>query len=226
MGSSVDLPSRARRPPTYPRSRSRPGATLAAVALLLAAIAPAPALAQGGGVSAPYSGGVAAPDPAPSAKPAPKPDAAPREGSGNAQANPSQPPAAPADMASGTPYTGSSPAGYEVADTRRDAGARSGRGRTRKQAKHSEHTTARDTPEPKRLAVGAERLASLFGVKLGLAIPLDGDSDGGSPPVALIGWALLTLVLAGAALLALTIRLSRIESVTQLGRPTSRSARR
>jgi len=51
-----------------------------------------------------------------------------------------------------------------------------------------------------------------------LDLPLVGggdiDTDAESPPVELIAWALLSLVLAAAALLALTARLSRMEGLT------------
>jgi hypothetical protein len=56
----------------------------------------------------------------------------------------------------------------------------------------------------------------LFGLNLPLVGPAGSgaDTDAGSPPVELIAWALLALVLAAAALLALTARLSQMEGLS------------
>jgi hypothetical protein len=69
--------------------------------------------------------------------------------------------------------------------------------------------SAREHPSP----------ASVFGVTPPLVDAVGRDTDAESPPVQLIAWALLALVLAAGALLVLTARLSQLEGFAAIPQP-------
>jgi hypothetical protein len=189
------------------------GVRVGVSALLLSAFAPPPALAQGGGVTAPNSGGVPAPDPAPE-RATPEPDAAPGAGSDSVQAAPSPQaspaPTAPPETMSSAPETSTSVPAESAAV---EPAARPGRRGSPKRAGHKARDKGKERQRRRHSAIARASPASVFGVNLPL-VGRGGDTDAESPPVELIGWALLTLVLAAAALLALTARLSRMEGLT------------
>jgi hypothetical protein len=177
--------------------------------VLVAAFAAASASAQGGGVSAPDSGGVPAPDPAPE-RAAPKPDAAPGTDSAPTATTPQAPPAPSPSDTSAAPVITSEPAasqpsavpraGRSAQRTRRERAARQNL-REERQARESHRRSTAGRPSP----------TSVFGVNVALVGAAGRDAPAESPPVALFAWALLTLVLASAALLVLTARISRME---------------
>jgi len=197
------------------------GAQATVLTLLLAAFAAPPALAQGGGVTVSYGGGVPAPDAAPTPAP-PEPDAAPGADGDSAEATPSPgtspAPAAPLDTTS-SPPPASTPAPADSAASQL-AAPRAGQRRPRTSGRRAEQDRARDgrkDGQPHgRARAGRTSPASVFGVSVPIAGPLGRatGTDAESPPLKLIAWALLTLVLAAAALLTLTARLSRIEGLT------------
>jgi hypothetical protein len=192
------------------------GAWLATLALLVTAFAAPPALGQSGGVSAPGSGGAPAPDPAPTPA-SPRPDSAPGSGS-EPTTSPATPPASvtPPDTTSGVPEA-ITPA--EAATSRAPAPP-SSRSRQRTSDKRAGKDKARDERNARRhhqrSPAGRASPTSVFGVNLPLvgAVGSSTDTAAKSPPVELIAWALLALVLAGAALLMLTARLWRMEGLT------------
>lgn len=203
-------------------ARSR-GARVVALALLVTAFAAPPALAQSGGISAPGSGGAPAPDPAPT-PPRPAPDPAPAPDSGSDEATPSPGTApAPAPAPDTTSSTGgtsapdivfpSQSAGSQPAATRAAQPPRRRAGKRARQSKAQDKRSARSEHQgstARRASPG-----SVFGVNLALAarVGTDTGADAESPPVELIAWALLTLVLAAAALLTLTARLAQMEGL-------------
>jgi hypothetical protein len=97
---------------------------------------------------------------------------------------------------------------------------RTGQPPRRRAGKRARQNKARDKRsagrEQPRSAGGRASPASVFGVNLPLAGAVGGstDTDAVSPPVELIAWALLALVLAAAALLTLTARLWQMEGLT------------
>jgi hypothetical protein len=198
-----------------PSAGSR-GARVAVLTLLFTALAAPPALAQGGGITAPHSGGIPAPDPAPTpAEPAP--DAAPgADSEGVAPApspGPAPAPATPPDTTFSAPEgSTATPAAPQSAGP--GAGQRqprrSHKGATRSKARDKRKAAQRD----RRSTVERASPASVFGVNRQLVGGAASDADVESPPVELIAWGLLTLVLAAAALLTLTARLSRMEGLT------------
>jgi len=197
--------------------------SLAALALLLAAFAAPPAFAQGGGVSAPRSGGVPAPDPAPEPQTPPAPDAAPGAGSDSVEPAPSPPtsptPATPPDTTGNAPEA-SAPAPAAPRTDRRRGTSDERAAQSRARAKR------RGQQDDRRSSAGSIRPASVFRASLASVGWTGRDTDSESPPVELIALALLTLVVASAALLRLTMRLSQIEGLTPAKRATSRSATR
>jgi hypothetical protein len=214
--STSSAESCSRSPIEVTRSVGSNGALVALSALLLSAFATPPALAQGGGVSAPISGGVLAPDPAPQPA-APEPDAAPGAGSDSVQAAPppesSPAPATPPDTTSSAPAASipaasppSQPATPRARQPRRHASPKHAAQKARENRNERQHdrrsTIARASP------------ASVFGVNHALVRGVGGSTKAEPPPVELVAWALLTLVLAAAALLTLTARLSRMEGLT------------
>ena len=201
--------------------------SLAALALLLAAFAAPPALAQGGGVTAPRSGGVPAPDPAPEPQSTPlAPDAAPGAGSDSVEAAPSPQtsptPAAPPDTTSVAPEA-SAPrvAASEPAAPRADRRRSRRSGDRAAQSKARAERTGRQ--DDRRPGVGHVSPASVFRASLASVGWAGTDTDTESSPVQLVAFALLTLVVASAALLRLTTRLSQMEGLRS-SRVTSRSA--
>jgi hypothetical protein len=191
------------------------GVRVGVSALLLSTFAAPPALAQGGGVTAPQSGGVPAPDPAPE-RATPKPDAAPGADSDSVEAAPtpqtSPAPATPPDTTSTAPETSSGvPAAFEPAAPR---AGRPGRHASSRRAGHKPRDTRKERQRDRRSTVGRASPASVFGVNHALVAGVGGNTEAESPPVELIAWALLTLVVAAAALLTLTAQLSRMEGLT------------
>jgi hypothetical protein len=182
-----------------------------ALALLVTAFAAPSALAQSGGISAPGSGGAPAPDPAPTPA-APAPDAAPGADSDSVEAAPSPQvspaPATPPDTTSSSP-----PAAAASHPAPRD-----GRPRPRASGKREAQNKARDkrnAPQQDRhSSVGRISPASVFRANLARVGWVGDDIDAESPPVGLIAFALLSLVVASAALLSLTMRLSQSEGLT------------
>jgi hypothetical protein len=191
------------------------GARLAALALLVTAFAAPPALAQSGGISAPGSGGAPAPDPAPTPAP-PAPDAAPGADSGSVEAAPSPQtspaPATPRDT------TSSAPEASPPAAAASQSAPRAGRPHARTSGKRAAPNKARDERnarrQDRRSSVGRISPASVFRANLAPVGWVGGDIDAESPPVGLIAFALLTLVVASAALLTLTMRLCKSEGLT------------
>ena len=197
------------------RSAGSTRALLALSAVLLSAVAAPAAFAQGGGVTAPHSGGVPAPDPAPE-RATPEPDAAPGPDSDSVEAAPtpqtSPAPATPPDTTSSAPETSSGvPAAFEPAAPR---AGRPGRRASSKRAGHKPRDKRKERQRDRRSTVGRASPASVFGVNHALVPGVGGNTEAESPPVELIAWALLTLVLAAAALLTLTAQLSRMEGLT------------
>jgi hypothetical protein len=221
---------RALIPIEFTRSTGSKGAQLVALTLLVAGLAAPPAIAQSGGVSMPDSGGAPAPDPAPApAKPTPDPAPTPDSGTDEAAPAPrSAPPPAPApDTTSSTGETGTPAiASPSTADA---AAPRAGQPQRRRASTRVRPNKARDKrsarSENQDSTLRRASPASVFGVNLAFSARVGGDSgtDAGSPPVELIAWALLTLVLAAAGLLALTARLARMEGVAV---PMPRDAQR
>jgi hypothetical protein len=187
-------------------------ARLAGLALLVAALAAPPAVAQSGGVSAPGSGGAPAPDPAPTPAP-PEPDAAPGAGADSVDTPPSAgTPPAPATSAEPTSI-------LPEASTAAPAAASQAPPAGQRPPRRSGERAAQDKARDKRKArqghrrSTAERAdpASVFGVSVPFVGTAGTDTGSESPPVELIAWALLTLVLAAAALLTLAARVSRMQ---------------
>jgi hypothetical protein len=187
------------------------------VVVLVAALAAPSASAQGGGVTVPDSGGVPAPDPAPE-RSAPKPDAAPGADSVEAapQPQPSPAPTAPSETSAPVitpePATSQPPAvpqgGQSARRTRRDRAARHDLRKERKARQgHRRSTARRQSP------------TSVFGVNVALLGAAGSDTRAESHSVELIALALLTLVLAAAALLVLTARISQMEGLLAPIRP-------
>jgi hypothetical protein len=195
------------------RSAGSKGALVAVSVLLLSAFAMPPAFAQGGGITAPHSSGVPAPDPAPERTP-PAPDAAPDADSDSVQAAPSPQTPPP----SSAPDTSAPVVPSEPAASQRAAVPRSGQPgprRSAKSARRNKERAKRKAREQHQLSkVDRPSPASVFGVNPPVAGRIAGDIDSAPPPVALMAVALLTLVVAGAALLALMTQLSRIEGLT------------
>ena len=199
------------------------GARLAALALLVTAFAAPPALGQSGGISAPGSGGAPAPDPAPTPAP-PAPDAAPGADSDSVEAAPSPQtspaPATPPDT------TSSAPAASPPAAAVSQPAPRAGRPRPRTSGERAAQNKARDKrnarQQDRHSSVARINPASVFRTNLAPVGWIGRDIDAESPPVELIAFGLLTLVLASAALLRLTMRLSEIEGLTP---PKSHEAR-
>jgi hypothetical protein len=210
---------RALTPIEFTRSAGSKGAQLVALTLLVAELAAPPAIAQSGGVSMPDSGGAPAPDPAP-APAKPTPDPAPTPDSGTDEAAPAPrsapPPAPPPDTTSSTGETGT-PA--IASPSTAEAAPRAGQPQRRRASTRARPNKARDKrsarSENQDSTLRRASPASVFGVNLAFSARVGGDSgtDAGSPPVELIAWALLTLVLAAAGLLALTARLAQMEGV-------------
>jgi hypothetical protein len=197
---------------------------LAALALLLGAFAAPPAFAQGGGVTAPHSGGVPAPDPAPEPTPL-APDAAPGGGSDSVQAAPSPTLATPPDTTSSAPQA--SPPAVAASEP---AAPRADRRRPHTSGKRAARTKVRNKrnagQQDQRSRVERTSPASVFRSNLRPVGWVGRYTDAESPPVELIALALLTLVVASAGLLRLTMRLSQIEGLTPPKRATSRAATR
>lgn len=195
------------------RSAGSKGALVAVSVLLLSAFATPPAIAQGGGITAPHSSGVPAPDPAPEQTP-PAPDAAPGANSDSVEATPAPQTPPP----SSAPDTSAPVIPAEPAASQPPAVPRTGQPRPRRSAKGAPREKAgatrkaREQHQPSRLERPSP--ASVFGVNPPLAGRIAGDIDSAPPPVELMAVALLTLVVAGAALLALMTQLSRIEGLT------------
>jgi hypothetical protein len=204
------------------RSAGSKGARVVALALLVTAFAAPPALAQSGGISAPSSGGAPAPDPAPT-PPRPAPDPAPAPDSDSGEATPSPqtaPPPAPApDTTSSTPETSAPYIAPAQSAGSQPAASRAGQPPRRRAGKRARQNKARDKRSARSQHQGstARRAspASVFGMNLAFAarVGTDTGADAESPPVELIAWALLTLVLAAAALLTLTARLAQMEGL-------------
>jgi hypothetical protein len=205
------------------RSTGSKAARVVALALVVTAFAAPPALAQSGGISVPGSGGAPAPDPAPTPQ-RPAPDAAPAPDSDSVEATPSPqtaPTPAPApdttSSAGGTsePYT-SSPSQSAASQP---AAPRAGQRPRRSARKRARASNARDRRSARTENQGSTlRRASppsVFGVNLAFSAQVGRDTgtDAESPPVELIAWALLTLVLAAAGLLTLTARLAQMEGL-------------
>jgi hypothetical protein len=190
---------------------------LTALALLVTAFAAPPALAQSGGITAPHSGGVPAPDPAPT-PPAPAPDAAPGADSDSVEAAPS-PQSSPAP-ATQPDTTSSAPSASPPAAAASQPAPRAGRPRSRASGKREAQNKARDTrnapQQDRHSSVGRISPASVFRANLARVGWVGEDIDAESPPVGLIAFALLTLVVASAALLSLTMRLSQSEGLTPM----------
>jgi hypothetical protein len=212
-------------------------ALLVILALLGTAFAAPSAFAQFGGVAAPDSGGTPAPDPAPTPAPtAPEPAPAPDSERGEARSSPRttpQPAETAPDATSGAPETSApviagatettapvitGPA--ESAASEPAAVPRAGQPPRRRAGKRARQNEARDKrgarPQDRRSRVERASPASVFGLNLPLTAAIGRDTGTGaeSPPVEVIGWALLALVLAAAALLTLTARLARMEGLT------------
>ena len=191
-------------------------ALVAALALFLAAFVPPLSFGQGGGITAPESSGVPTPDPAPTpAQPAP--DAAPGADSDGVEAAPSpQTSPAPATLPDTTssPPEASSPGPAASQQAAPPAGQPPRRAAGKRARQHKARARRSAPPEHRRSTAGRASPARVFGLDLPLVGGGDIDTDAESPPVELIAWALLSLVLAAAALLALTARLSRMEGLT------------
>jgi hypothetical protein len=192
--------------------------------VLVAALAAASASAQGGGVTAPDTGGVPAPDPAPE-RAAPEPDAAPGADSVEAAPPPQPSPAPTAPSETSAPVITPEPAtsrpsavpqgGQSARRTRRERAARhEARAKREARQRHRRSTAGRPSP------------TSVFGVNLSLVDAVGRDTRAESPPVELIAWALLSLVLAAASLLVLTARVSRMEGFLAPIRPDAGWLRR
>jgi hypothetical protein len=216
------------------RSAGSKRALVAILTLLFTALPVPPALAQGGGVTAPHSGGVPAPDPAPT--PAePEPDAAPGADSDSVAPTPTPTPTpspAPAPAPTTPPVTTfSAPEGSTaVPAAPQPARPRTGQRQPRRAERRAARRKARDkrktAQRDRRSTDGRPSPASVFGVDRRLVGGSAIAAHVQSPPVELIAWGLLTLVLAAAALLTLTSRLSRMEGLTApmrgtRGRPAS-----
>jgi hypothetical protein len=186
-----------------------------ALALLVTAFAAPPALAQSGGISAPGSGGAPAPDPAPTPA-APTPDAAPGADSDSVKAAPS-PQASPAPAAP-LDTTSSAPAASPPAAAASQPAPRAGPPRPRASGEREAQNKARDkrnvSQQDRRSSFGRISPASVFRANLARVGWVGEDIDAESPPVELIAFALLSLVVASAALLSLTMRLSQSEGLT------------
>jgi hypothetical protein len=178
--------------------------------VLVAALAAPSAFAQGGGTTAPTSGGVPAPDPAPE-RAAPEPDAAPGADSVEAAPTPQVPQAPSAPETSAPAITSESAASQPSGLF---GGGQSRRPNRRERAAGHEPREKRDARQRDRRST-AERPnpTSVFGVNVALVGAAGRDTGAESPPVELIAWALLTLILASAAFLALTARLSQMEGL-------------
>lgn len=214
---------RALTPIELPGSAGSKGARLAAVALLVTAFAAPPALAQSGGASDPGSGGAPGPDPAPTPAP-PAPDAAPSPDPGSAEAAPSpQTPSAPATPPDTTP---SAPEESSPAAAASQPTPRAGRARPRRSGKRAARDRRKAHTHDRHSSVERISPASVFRANLASVGWVGSDIEADSPPVGLIAFGLLTLVLASAALLTLTVRLSELEGLTPPKRATSRSATR
>jgi hypothetical protein len=178
--------------------------------VLVAALAAPSASAQGGGATAPYSGGVAAPDPAPQ-RTAPEPDPAPGADSVEPAPTPQAPPA-PSAPDTSAPVITSEPAASQPSAVPR-AGQPARRTRREHAARHEPREKRKARQGHRRSTAARPSPTSVFGVNVALVGAAGRDTRAESPPVELIAWALLTLVLAAAAFLALTARVSRIEGL-------------
>jgi DNA polymerase-3 subunit gamma/tau len=207
----------------FTRSAGSKGAQLVALTLLVAGLAAPPALAQSGGISLPDSGGARAPDPAPTpAKPTPDPAPTPDSGTDETAPAPrTAPPPAPAPETTSSTGEMDTPATASPSQsgTAESAAPRAGQRQRRKAGTRARPNKARDKGGARSENQGSTPRraspASVFGVNLAFAARVGGDTGAAaeSPPVELIAWALLTLVLAAAGLLMLTARLAQMEGV-------------
>ena len=191
--------------------------------VLVAALAAPSASAQGGGVTAPQSGGVPAPDPAPE-RSAPEPDAAPGADSAPAAPTPQLPPAPSAPEMSAPAIT-SEPATSQPSTVPR-AGQSGRRTRRMSAARHEARAKRKARQRHRRSTAWRPSPTSVFGLNVALVRAAGGDTQTDSPPVELIAWALLSLVLAAASLLVLTARVSRMEGFLAPIRPDAGWLRR
>ena len=197
---------------------------LAPIAVVLVAALAAPsASAQGGGVTAPQSGGVPAPDPAPE-RAAPEPDAAPGADSAPAAPTPQVPPAPSAPETSALAIT-SEPATSQPSAVPR-AGQSARRDRRERAARQELRKERKARQRHRRSTAGRPSPASVFGMNVALVGAAGSDTRAESHSVELIALALLTLVLAAAALLVLTARISRMEGLLAPIRPDAGWLRR
>jgi hypothetical protein len=178
--------------------------------VLVAALAAPSASAQGGGATVPYSGGIAAPDPAPQ-RSAPEPDAAPGADSAPAAPTP-QAPSAPAAPETSAPAITPQPAASQPSAVPR-ASQSLRRTRRVRAARHEAREKRQARQRHRRANAGRPSPTSVFGLNVALVGAAGRDTRAESPPIELIAWALLTLVLASAAFLALTARLSQMEGL-------------
>jgi hypothetical protein len=206
------------RPANPIESSARRGPLVAALALLLASFVGPPAFAQ--------SGGALAPDPAPGATAPVAPDPAPGANADRLEpGETSQPPATtspdstPSDPTASAPEASTPviPVPSEAASSERAAVPRGSQPRhgARKGARRKARGTRKAGQDSR---VAGPSAASVFRAELPLARLVGGDTDAERPPVELIALALLTLVLAGAALLTLTTRLTRMAGLAPPGR--------
>jgi len=175
------------------------------------------------------SGGVPRPDEYPVA-PEPEPDPTPRPDSDRVEASPPAPAprapaptapapteAAPAPAAPIVPRSPASPSAAEPQSSPPVRGAASRRRKRAKQRKAARRARVARHARRARIARQAEarasveppRARSVFDDDLALSRVSGRDTDHESPPLQLIAFALLALVLASASFLALTLRLSR-----------------
>jgi hypothetical protein len=191
--------------------------------VLVAALAAPSASAQGGGVTAPQSGGVPAPDPAPE-RSAPEPDAAPGADSAPAAPTPQVPPA-PSAPETSAPAITSEPATSQPSTVPRASQSRRPTRRVRA-ARHEAREKRQARQRHRRSMAGRPSPTSVFGVNVALVGAAGTDGRTESPPVELIALALLALVLAAAASLVLTARVSRMEGLLAPIRPEAGWLRR
>jgi hypothetical protein len=192
--------------------------------VLVAALAAASASAQGGGVTAPDTGGVPAPDPAPE-RAAPEPDAAPGADSVEAAPPPQPSPAPTAPSETSAPVITPEPATSRPSAVPQ-GGQSARRIRRERAARHEARAKRKARQRHRRSTAGRPSPTSVFGVNLSLVDAVGRDTRAESPPVELIAWALLSLVLAAASLLVLTARVSRMEGFLAPIRPDAGWLRR
>jgi hypothetical protein len=199
-------------------SSARLGSLLAALALLLVSVAGPPAFAQAGGAQAP--------DPAPGATAPPAPDPAPGPNSAGEASPPAttSPGSTPPDTTPSAPQASTpvAPAPSDSAPSQPAAVPRGSQPPRDAAGKRGRPKNTRDTRDAgqrhQRSEVARPSPSSVFRASLPLSAFVGRDTDAERPPVELIAFALLTLVLAGAAFLTLTTRLTRMAGLAPLGK--------